>query len=377
MKSNWPTKKLGECLTQFDRGISWSRKDEGGTIAVLRIPNIQEGHINLDDLKHINAQNGNGELQKNDIVMVASNGNPDLVGRSALVTENEEGMRFASFLVRLRFDEKILLSKYAHLFLLTPKFKRELRSKIATTSGIYNLRKQHIEKVKILLPPLKIQKQIVERLDKIAEAQKLNDNLIQKAEELFQSLLHKELNPTGKSWSKKKLREVIDFLKGKKMAVTEEQRPSYEPYIGIDTLRTREYKLYTFEKKGVRCSENDVLVVWDGAYAGTVGIEVSGFAGSTVAKVVIKEPELDSHFLKYFWEFKESKIRSAAQGAAIPHLSKTFVNNLKIPLPPLKIQKQIIAKLSAAQKYKTQLFVQKSKLKELFDSVLSKSFSGK
>ena len=73
---------------QFDRGISWSRKDEGGTVAVLRIPNIEEGHINLDDLKHIDPKNGNGELDKNDIVMVASNGNPDLVGRSALVTED-------------------------------------------------------------------------------------------------------------------------------------------------------------------------------------------------------------------------------------------------------------------------------------------------
>ncbi|MBI2047889.1 MAG: restriction endonuclease subunit S [Parcubacteria group bacterium] len=46
---------------------------------------------------------------------------------------------------------------------------------------------------KIPLPPLQIQKQIVERLDKIVEAQKLNDNLIQKSDELFQSLLHKEL----------------------------------------------------------------------------------------------------------------------------------------------------------------------------------------
>jgi hypothetical protein len=45
-------------------------------------------------------------------------------------------------------------------------------------------------------------------------------------------------------------------------------------------------------------------------------------------------------------------------------------------MPDLKTQKQIVAKLSAAQDYKTQLLAQKSKLKELFNSVLSKSFSG-
>jgi len=179
------------------------------------------------------------------------------------------------------------------------------------------------------------------------------------------------------SYPTKKLGEVIDFLKGKKMPVTEEQRLGYEPYIGIDTLRTREYKIFTPEKNGVRCSQDDVLVVWDGAYAGTVGIEVSGFAGSTVAKVVIREPELDSRFLRYFWELNGTKIRNAAQGAAIPHLSKPFINNLKIPLPPLKIQKQIVErldKIAEAQKLNDDL-IQKSD--ELFQSLFYNEYEVK
>jgi len=42
----------------------------------------------------------------------------------------------------------------------------------------------------------------------------------------------------------------------------------------------------------------------------------------------------------------------------------------------IKIQKQIIEKISAVQEYKKQLLAQKSKLKELFDSVLAKSMKG-
>ncbi len=45
----------------------------------------------------------------------------------------------------------------------------------------------------------------------------------------------------------------------------------------------------------------------------------------------------------------------------------------KIIIPPLKTQKQIVAKLSAVQDYKKQLLEQKVKLKELFDSALCKS----
>ncbi len=43
----------------------------------------------------------------------------------------------------------------------------------------------------------------------------------------------------------------------------------------------------------------------------------------------------------------------------------------------IPIQKQIVEKLSAAQEYKTQLLVQRAKLKELFDSALAKSMLNK
>ncbi|MBI2644243.1 MAG: restriction endonuclease subunit S [Candidatus Wildermuthbacteria bacterium] len=177
------------------------------------------------------------------------------------------------------------------------------------------------------------------------------------------------------NWPTKKLGEVIDFQKGKKMAVSEEQKLGYKPYIGIDTIRTQKYNLYTPEKDGVRCAEDDVVVVWDGAHAGTVGIEVSGFAGSTVAKIVIREPKLDSRFLRYFWEFNESKIRGAAQGAAVPHLSKAFIDNLKIPVPPLEIQKKLVERLDGireAQKLNNELI---QKTEELFASLLHKELN--
>ncbi|MDP3988146.1 MAG: restriction endonuclease subunit S [Candidatus Levybacteria bacterium] len=391
MKNNWPTKKLGECLVQFDRGISWSRKDEGGTIAVLRIPNIEEGRINLDDLKYISTKNGNGELDKNDIVMVASNGNPDLVGRSALVAEKEEGMRFASFLVRLRLEDTKLLPHYAHLFLLTPVFKRELRRKIATTSGIYNLRKEHIEKIKISLPPLKIQKQIVERMDKIAEAQRLNDELIQKADELFQSLLHKELDPSGKNWEIKKLENLIENIKigpfgsALKIAELSESGPVRVLFIEnvvnnkfefakekfISEEKYKELEVYTVKT-------DDILVTMMGTIGRTC-ITPKEIGKSIISSHLIKispnKKVTTAEFLNFSLHnpYVTDQIRRKAKGAIMKGLNSKILRNLDIPLPALEIQKQIVEKLSAAQKYKKQLLARKSKLKELFDSVLHKS----
>jgi len=378
----WPIKKLGDCLSQFDRGISWSRKDEGGAVAVLRIPNIEEGHINLNDLKYISPKNGNGELEKNDIVMVASNGNPDLVGRSALVTEKEKGMRFASFLVRLRLDNTILLSHYAHLFLLTPTFKRELRRKIATTSGIYNLRKDHIEKIKIPLPPLQIQKQIIERLDKIAEAQKLNDELIQKTDELFQSLLHKELNPAGRDWEVKKLGLVFD-------RITDAILPTKHPeqkfnFIGLENIESNTSRLVNIspvqgkfiKSTKTRFKIGDILYGKLRPYLNKVWLaDFDGICSTDIWALRAKEgiilPQLLGAILQQSSIVQKSSASMA--GANLPRANKDVFDRIAIALPPIEIQKQIVAKLSAVQDYKKQLLEQKVKFKELFDSVLSSS----
>jgi len=83
-----------------------------------------------------------------------------------------------------------------------------------------------------------------------------------------------------------------------------------------------------------------------------------------------------SQFVEYFFQtpFFKYQIKATSAGATVLTYTIQNAKKTKIPLPPLETQKQIVAKLSAVQDHKTQLLAQKSKLKELFDSVLSKSF---
>ncbi|MEK7480922.1 MAG: hypothetical protein AAB604_02365 [Patescibacteria group bacterium] len=57
----------------------------------------------------------------------------------------------------------------------------------------------------------------------------------------------------------------------------------------------------------------------------------------------------------------------------IQQLREEFKGNVNVQLPLINIQKQIVAKLSAAQNCKTQLLARRAKLKELFASALRKS----
>lgn len=109
-----------------------------------------------------------------------------------------------------------------------------------------------------------------------------------------------KLQSETQNWQIRKLGELISFEKGKKMKVLEEKIGGAEPYIGIDNLRTNTYSFHTQENYGIRCEPEDVLLVWDGAYAGTVGIGLRGFVGSTIVKV-LHDSSLNSRFWPIFF----------------------------------------------------------------------------
>ena len=105
--ADWEVVRLGEVIPKFDYGTSVQCVSEPIGTPVLRIPNIASGDLNLSDLKY--GDLSSSELAKlrlatGDILLVRTNGNPDICGRS-WVTDNLEGdWAFASYLVRGRPD---------------------------------------------------------------------------------------------------------------------------------------------------------------------------------------------------------------------------------------------------------------------------------
>jgi type I restriction enzyme S subunit len=292
-------------------------------------------------------------------------------------------MLFASFLVRLRFDQSKLLAKYAQLFFMTSLFRKEIRRRISTTSGIYNLKKEHIEKVEIPIPPLETQRQIVERLDAIRKAQELNDKQISLAEELFQSLLHRELDPKGKNWEIKRLGEVCevnpkispdlnrDKVKYVEMAAIDENLKQIKYFLErpISKISSGTPKFVNNDVIFARitpCTEN-------GKVAFVENCE-SVCAGSTELHVLrAKQNELLPRFLFYCLiipRVKDLAVASMTGSTGRQRVPAEFFHYLKIPHPPLETQHQIVEKLQAVQGYKRKLLRQKEFLSELFQSVL-------
>lgn len=260
-------------------------------------------------------------------------------------------------------------------------------ARLAIVTGVPGINRTTLANISIQLPPLETQKQIVERLDKIVAAQKLNDELIQKTGELFQSLLHKELNPAGKDWGVKKLGEVCDITRGSSPRPINRyltKSPDGMNWIKIGDVREGEkYITSTAEKiklEGVSktrlVQEGDLILSNSMSFGRPYILKISGAIHDGWLLLHIKDTnELLQDFLYYTLGITQTKIQfeKAASGGVVRNLNSDLVRRVRISLPPLETQKQIAAKLSAVQDYKTQLLTQCAKLKELFESVLHKS----
>lgn len=141
------------------------------------------------------------------------------------------------------------------------------------------------------------------------------------------------------SWEKVKLDKIVKISKGKKYLESPSEKSKYR-YINIEDLHGGNLQRFTNEN-GVTVNPNDVIIAWDGANAGKVGVGFSGVIGSTLAKLCPTNADIHSKYLFWYLDSINAKIKSQRTGATIPHVNGAALKDLQIPLPPLHIQKQI------------------------------------
>lgn len=168
---------------------------------VYRIPNVDftSGHINHDDIKYAKFTNGELKtlrLQKDDILIIRSNGSLSLVGRAALVREVDIKGVFAGYLIRLRLKKQNqLLATYLLHYLNSHDARTYIEQTAKSTSGVNNINAVEIKKMKIPVFNFTEQMQIVTEIDnRLSVCEKIEqivDETLQKAESLRQSILKK------------------------------------------------------------------------------------------------------------------------------------------------------------------------------------------
>ncbi|WP_312818364.1 restriction endonuclease subunit S [Kaistella carnis] len=191
---NWVWCRLGEIINDIKYGTSKSSDyNSEKNSKILRIPNVSSGIIDATDLKYTDlTQKEFTDLKLNygDLLTIRSNGSKHLVGRIAFIERQFEGFCYAGYLVRLRFNNIIINTRFINSFSKSDYFRFQVEDPLRTTVGINNINTTELSNLIVPLPPHEIQNRIVSKLEElmtycndletsVKESQNYNEQLLQ------------------------------------------------------------------------------------------------------------------------------------------------------------------------------------------------------
>lgn len=179
-----------------------------------------------------------------------------------------------------------------------------------------------------------------------------------------------------------KVKELFEIKKGKKVEQIEAFKEGCIRYIQIDDLRNNNnIKFCNEEKSYIISNSDDIIIAWDGANAGTIGYGLVGAIGSTLAILRKKDNNFNTEYCGLFLKSKFNYLRDKCTGATIPHISRSSLEELRVPNIGVEEQKKIANILNLAQelidKRKKQIeeldLLVKSKFIEMFGNPITNS----
>jgi type I restriction enzyme S subunit len=153
---------IGEVALETRYGTSQKCHSNQKGLAILRIPNVAKGAINLNDLKYCDLTDNEAAricLKPGDLLFVRTNGSRDLVGRCAVfdLSEQELNFGFASYLIRVRVDQSKVLPRYLAYFLNSTNGRSELDSRRRTSAGQFNINSENLRSIPLPVPSIQVQ----------------------------------------------------------------------------------------------------------------------------------------------------------------------------------------------------------------------------
>ncbi|MFI7308625.1 restriction endonuclease subunit S [Streptomyces hygroscopicus] len=196
---NWTMVSLGDLSYASGYGTSTKCDYSGAGRPVLRIPNVQDGSINLSDLKRAidpSLDLAHYSLEPGDLLFVRTNGSRKLIGRVGVVEESLPHA-FASYLIRFRLTPGIVEPRWVQLVTQSPLWRQTLERYAASSAGQYNLSAETLSHLPVPVPPLAVQRETLEvvsaALDRVTRLSAATELATARGKHLRGALLNRAL----------------------------------------------------------------------------------------------------------------------------------------------------------------------------------------
>lgn len=167
--ATWRVAPLSEVVAGCDYGLSCSMSLDAAGVACLRMGNIQEGEVRLDDLKYVTL--GEAEprllLKAGDVLFNRTN-SKDLVGKVGVFRGDPKPVTFASYLLRLQPKPDVAGGEWLGLVLNTEPYQRHIRSMATPGISQVNVNRTRLLELPVPIPTRDEQHAIVDVVRAVA-----------------------------------------------------------------------------------------------------------------------------------------------------------------------------------------------------------------
>ena len=352
---------IDECFWGIKNGANIKQSKSSGGFPITRIETIADNKFNRDRVGYAGITDVSSYesyiLEDEDLLMSHIN-SAKYLGRTVLYNRRaNEVIIHGMNLLRLRANKEIINPSYAKYLFSGCKFKKQVSRITKKSVNQASFTVGDLKKIKISVPSILEQVQIVEKLDKIAGIIELRQAEIEKAEEIIKARfveMFGDLRDNGKGWEIKTLDE-LSYLITDGEHITPRRttdgiyllsaRNILNHSLRLDDVDYIDQEEYDRIAKRVVPKKGDVLI----SCSGTVGRCCSVPAGITfqmvrsVALIRFKE-EINPVFAEYMItsDYLQAQINGSKTASSQSNLFQGKIRALKGFAPPIELQIQFL-----------------------------------
>ena len=191
----WSEAKL-ESMADVVSGITKGRKTKSEDLTevpYMAVSNVKDGYIDWTTVKTIGATQQEIEQYRllADDVLMTEGGDPDKVGRGAIIKEPLENCIHQNHIFRVRLDESVVLPEFFAEYLQHQRSKRYFLGCAKQTTGIASINMTQLRALPVLIPPLSKQEEFVLFKEQVDKSKVAIQAALDKSQLLFDSLMQK------------------------------------------------------------------------------------------------------------------------------------------------------------------------------------------
>ena len=301
-QTKWPIVELGEILTlEYGKGLKKSER-KGELYPVFGSNGIDGYHSEY--------------LIKAPLIIVGRKGS---AGKVNYYEQN-------GFPIDTTFYVKLKKSYSINLKYLFFQLKKSSLNKLSSQSAVPGINRNHVYSIKIPLPPLETQKEIVTEVEGY---QKIIDGAKQVVENWKPSF------KINSSWPIVNIDKILSLEYGKSLKKSDRNEGDY-PVFGSNGIDGYHNKYLV---------KAPLIVIGRKGSAGKVNYyEQNGFPIDTTFYIKLKKSNLVN--LRYlFFQLKELNLNKFSSQSAVPGINRNHIYSIKVPLPKIEIQEEIVAEI--------------------------------